>query len=154
LLYTISGLESNGSLLMSYLPRAPLQPESEEARAAEHALDCLSAFVQLASPPALLTAPEAGDHEAVAGRVRAAAYNRIATAATQHLLWLRLGDEAAWTAAVDSLTESIAILAETGAARYAEVLHLSRLLLRGIEETAERAIRRIPAPAASDTRTI
>jgi DEAD/DEAH box helicase len=148
LLYVISGLESNGSLLVASLDPAGAGTDTAEARAAEDALNALSAFVQLGlAPEEVAAVNDAADVEPVAAVVRAAAYRRIAAAAREHLRWLRIGDDAAWTAAVDGLRESAAILSEGGAARYAEVLHLSRLLLRAIDETEERAIRRIPAPA-------
>jgi hypothetical protein len=148
LLYVVSGLETNARLLLSDIPAAAGEVDTAEAVAGEDALVALTAFIDLGlAPAAAAQAFVVPAGAPLASTIRGTALSRIAGAARAHLRWLRGGDEAEWEAANAQLRESVAILVDAGARRYADVLHLSRLLLRAIEETTLRAIRRLPAPA-------
>jgi hypothetical protein len=147
LLYVIAGLEANARLTLEGIEENRVALDGYEAEAGEAALDAITGFVRLA-PQAGLQAGDAADEEApISVRVRTEAFRRIHQAASVHLAWITgRGEALERDAVLARLADSISLLADAQAARYADVLHVSRLLEAAIVGTEARALLRIPHP--------
>ena len=146
LLYVIAGLESNGALTLVGIDDLDRGADTAEAIAGEDALDMVAALVRLRPTPRTVDESGADDDETLTAGVRRAAFIRLGNAAAAQLRWLRTGDDERPDDAVIALEQSVQILDSVSAARYADLQHLSRLVLLVIKETEARALCRVPRP--------
>ena len=160
LLYLIAAFDANAAIAVRGIESvaAPTahEEDSEEARAADWALERILALIRMSSPRqaefpiegqvAPVDAAPGDASSTLVPDVRIAVWRRLGSISNRHLEWLRLEAEGSDSDAVADLVELGALLEHETATPFADLAHLARLLRFACDGTSARALRGVEPP--------
>ncbi len=151
LLYLTSGYDANAALTAQELGAGAATVEAEIS---EWALARIWALLDHARPAPDSAAPSAPGDASLRERVRHEVWRRVGATVGSHVRWLRLlsDDDPDAGATLRALALDLQDPDRPAASAHPDLYHLCRLLAGACDETAARALRRVPPPAGDENR--
>lgn len=151
LLYLASGFDANAALTARELAAGAATVEAEIS---EWALARIRALLDHARPAPDNAAPAAAGDASLRDRVRHEVWRRIGATVGAHVRWLRLllDEDPDAGSTLRSLALDLHDRDRPAASAHPDLYHLCRLLADASEETAARALRRVPPPSGDQNR--